>query len=268
MIYKLATLKDMEFNIERKLSDKEYQDLLTHIKNLMTFNKDYKRLNIVINEMKSFRNFIDTYKKEEISYRKFSDDINSYILKYLASFKSFLDHWETYINRLYGKDSKELKDFKKATAIEFDGYFSYRFIYELRNYTLHCDMPVSKVVSKLDENDNHIINISIDRDRLLTTYKWPKKVGLESMKESFDIRPLMEESLKCLERIQKVSINLFDTKKVFESALVVFKLRVDYPGKKEFSIVKFPSDNPRTPTSIESIPIVWAEFLVKMLVEK
>lgn len=266
-IYKLATLKDKEFNIVKDLSDKQYQELSLQIKTLNTFLKDYKRLTIVVESYKSFEKLITSYLNDMITYRQLTDEVNSEILKYLASFRSFLDHWETYVNRLFGKESQEFKDFKKATGIEFDKYFSYRFIYELRNYTLHCDMPVSNVRAKLDENDIKSIDISVDREKLLSTFKWPKKVGLESMPESFDLRELMKEALKCLERIQQTSLNLFDIRNIYECAFAIYKLRVDYPGYKDFGIVKFSPDNLRTPKSIETIPVHWAEVLLKMLVE-
>ncbi|MCU4797361.1 hypothetical protein OB971_20075 [Bacillus cereus] len=266
-MYKLAILEEKEINIIKQLSKKEYQDLLIHMKTINTFHKDYKRLTIVKESHDLFEKLIESYIKAEISYQRFADEVNINILKYLASFKSFLDHWETHINRLYGKKSAEFGAFKKATAVEFDGHFSYRFIYELRNYTLHCDMPVSNVASKIDEHDNHIVDIMINRDRLLKTYKWPKKVGLESMTENFDIREQMKEALECLVRIHQIAINLCDTEKLYESALAVYKLRVDYPGKGTYGIIKFSHDNIRTPKSVEAIPVSLAEALLKTFVK-
>ncbi len=266
-MYKLAALEEKKINIIKKISEQEYQDLLSHIRTLNIFLKDYKRLTIVKESHDAFKNVIESYMKQEISYQKFDDDVAANILKYLAAFKSFLDHWETHINRLYGKNSEEYNTFKKATAVQFDNCFSYRFIYELRNYTLHCDMPVSNVTSRIDENGNHEVDILISRDRLLDTYKWPSKVGLESMPESFDIRVQMEEALECLVRIQEVAINLCDTNKLYQSALEISKLGVDYPETTSFGIIKFSPENLRTPKSLEAIPVSWAEQLLKNLIQ-
>ncbi len=128
-------------------------------------------------------------------------------------------------------------------------------------------MPLSNVLAKIDENDKRAIDISLDRDKLLSTFKWPRKVGLESMPERFDLRPLMKEALLCLERIQQTSLNLFDIREVYESALAIYKLRVDYPGYKDFGIVKFSTNNLRTPQGIELIPIHWTEIILKTLVK-
>ncbi|WP_110289884.1 hypothetical protein [Paenibacillus taichungensis] len=218
----LTNLKD--------ISEVEFEYFIEHSERINKFVNDYKRISIVEKDKEAMDKFIIDYLDDatNIGTASFLSELPSLLLKYLASFKSFLDHWETHLKRLYGNDSKQVKEFKESTAVEFDSYFSYRFVYELRNFTLHCKFPISKVQTKLDENENKLLSVVVDRDRLISDYKWPKKVKLDEMELEFDLLPHIEEAFKCLLRIHQTAINLCDTKKLIESALIIYRFRVDY----------------------------------------
>lgn len=218
----LTNLKD--------ISEVEFNYLIEHSERIKTFVNDYKRISIVKKDKEVMDKFITDYLEgtTDIGTGYFLSELPSLLLKYLASFKSVLDHWETHLKRLYGNDSKQVKDFKVSTAVEFDSYFSYRFVYELRNFTLHCKFPISKVQTKFDENENKLLSVLVDRDRLMSEYKWPKKVKLDEMELEFDLLPHIEQAFECLLRIHQTAINLCDTKKLIESALIIYKFRIDY----------------------------------------
>lgn len=67
---------------------------------------------------------------------------NRHLLNYLFSFRTYIDHLETFIKREYGKQSNEVKEFKTLTAKIHDENFTYRFFYNLRNYSQHCGLPI------------------------------------------------------------------------------------------------------------------------------
>ena len=63
------------------------------------------------------------------------------ISEYLSSFNAFLNYWKYHLEKTFGSGSMNLKKYKVATSLEFDSYFAYRFLYELRNYIHHCGFP-------------------------------------------------------------------------------------------------------------------------------
>lgn len=262
---KLAVFNKSSFTIIRDYQDSDYQELQQHINTLNLFEKNYLRLALVEKDLRSYEQTITAYLKNEISFSELNSAIREQILHFLASFLAFLDNWKTYITRTFGPD--ELDTFKRATHKEFNEHFSYRFIYELRNYTLHCDNPVSRVSAKLLSDDTETVDIIINRDKLLKTYKWPDKVKLESEPEEFDLTKHMKKALVCLTRIHEVCLNIGNVRKVYESAIEVYKIRVsnkDIDG--EFYIIHFEDiSNNTSPSSISIIPIRLAEVLLKRL---
>ena len=60
-------------------------------------------------------------------------EINRQILNFLTSMRTFLDHTQTRLDRTYGPESEEFKQFKAVAGQAFDGHFSYRVVYKLRN---------------------------------------------------------------------------------------------------------------------------------------
>jgi hypothetical protein len=69
-------------------------------------------------------------------------EANRLILNFLSSVRTFLDHSELHLKRRYGKDSQQVKRYEEICSQQYDGEFSYRFVYQLRNYVQHCGMPV------------------------------------------------------------------------------------------------------------------------------
>lgn len=68
--------------------------------------------------------------------------INRALLNYLFSFRTYIDHLETFISREFGKDSQEMNDWIILKSKIYDDNFTYRFIYKLRNYAQHCGLPI------------------------------------------------------------------------------------------------------------------------------
>lgn len=114
------------------------------------------------------------------SMDKFSIDTGRYLLNYLTAMRVFLDHSEARLKRKFGRDSVEGGRFKTVAAAEFDGRFSNRLFYKLRNYTQHCGMPPVgfNIVNKVGEGAE--IVFTLDKDALLENYsEWGSIVKAE-----------------------------------------------------------------------------------------
>jgi hypothetical protein len=73
---------------------------------------------------------------------------NRRLLNLLAAGNMFLDYTAAYLSRKYGDSSSELARFRAADSHAYDSVFAYRFLKRLRNYTLHCGLPVGSIDPK------------------------------------------------------------------------------------------------------------------------
>jgi hypothetical protein len=107
----------------------------------------------------------------------------SRLLANIASmFRSFLDHSDAYVSREFGKESEQWGTWKGQQSALYDGHFSYRFMYKLRNFMQHVDMPPIKIGMKMSIEDQNRIDISLDfdRDKLLQEpHIWKEKLAQE-----------------------------------------------------------------------------------------
>lgn len=139
--------------------------------------------------------------------------VNLRILNLLSAIRTYLDHTETRLKRTYGKTSTQYQKFKDATAKAFDGHFSYRFIYKLRNYTQHCGMPLGRILTHSNllnlqtAESLHAIDFYFERDNLLSQLdEWGAVVKgeLQQMPPQFSVGPYLKETMSCLEAIDRV----------------------------------------------------------------
>ena len=155
-------------------------------------------------------------------------DANRRILNFLYSFRTFLDHWETKLKRRYGKDSEQVRRFKAACSDAYDSCFSYRFIYKLRNYAQHYEMPLGNL--SLSQRTNQDLGkkdceiaLYFSRESLLTdpSFDWgsPLRGELLNLSPKFEIAPHINKAMECIERIYKA---------VLEDELPILLSRVEY----------------------------------------
>ena len=158
---------------------------------------------------------------------KLGESVMGQIVNWLTSFRLFLDHAETELKRLYGKDSPQMKRFKKQTSVAFDSACGYRFVYKFRNYVQHCGAPLSTItVGRRADNAGdsaRVVTFSLNRDRLLSDGDWGATVraDLEKMDEAFELEPLAREAM---EQIREISQLLLDIS-LEEGARTIFDVR-------------------------------------------
>lgn len=156
-------------------------------------------------------------------------DLNRTLLNFLTMVKTFIDHVETYLKRIYGETSPEFEKCKKAQNAVYDRSASYRIMYQLRNYAQHCGLPVQVVSFSSTSTELYgtiyrdRLECLCDRDHLLERFNWKKvQPDLEAQEKQFDVIPHVFEYMENLFDVYAI-ISQVDEKLV-ESARFVKKL--------------------------------------------
>lgn len=125
-------------------------------------------------------------------------EINRKLTNYLSSFRLYLDYCESRLKRRYGKDSIEVREFKKACSTAFDTSFPYRFISKLRNFSQHFGMPIGHIRGRgsiiESENPEYSNEICFDTKELLQIGGdlWgPVRRDLSTAPELIEVGPVM-----------------------------------------------------------------------------
>lgn len=138
--------------------------------------------------------------------------INRVLVNYLSSTKMFLEHTEIKIKKTFGDKSQEFSIWKSATSKEYDDYFSYRFLYQLRNFTQHIGLPIGNFNQSIDpkKEKRSKLNIFFSKEYLLgSSFDWKKiKDELESQNEHFSVMPILQEYNKSIYRLCIISLEL------------------------------------------------------------
>lgn len=204
-----------------ELSHSEYEQYKQAVGRLGIFMRDQE---LIIMVRKNYEDFVNLLIPYSIEYTKgsappllpmerLSFEINTRILNFLSSVRTFLDHSETYLKRRYDKDPERFKKFKEACSNAYDNNFSYKFIYHLRNYAQHCGMPVSRLQFNKKTVDRQTLRIGssivilCDRDELLANHDWKKATAqLREQPKEIPIGFHMQEMLECLWGINLILI--------------------------------------------------------------
>lgn len=227
----------------KKLSDNEYEEYKINLHILMEFSKKQHLFTILNLNYKELKNTLDKYlveyqNNQSINWIKMEEmyvDTNRLLLNFLSTFRTYLDHTESMLKGKYGKESENTKRFLTLCSEQFDNYFSYRFLYKLRNYTQHCGMPLGSLTinsKAIDNKSKDIINylaIFFDRDTLLKNYdSWTViKNEIEKLPTKIEITPFVDEVMECISKINSLVIeyefeNLSKSSQYFENLILPF----------------------------------------------
>jgi hypothetical protein len=140
-------------------------------------------------------------------------EANRRILNFLCSVRTFLDHSESNLKARYGEGSERIKRFDEARHQAYETVFSYRFVYRLRNYVQHCDMPLgsfslSSTVDRATSKVTHTIGLYFDRDTLLKYDSWGPQLEAEirNLPSEIDIIPHLRAMTGCIDIINQVIV--------------------------------------------------------------
>lgn len=217
---------DNKFHIKRvyDLNVSQPDDIEKKLDKLFEFNRHLQVLSILTKNEKELLEKIDNHRKNTPHSLLVAPnmgennwhfvEVNRAVLNLLSSLKTFLDFSETFLRRKYGKDSDEIKIFKEAQSAQFDGSFSYRFCYKLRNYAQHCGLPVGgfdteTIQLSKSESLSHVI-LYLERDVLIKNFDWGKKIEDEiyALDERFELGSHLINFVECIQSLCNTLINI------------------------------------------------------------
>lgn len=135
------------------------------------------------------------------------------IIEVLSLFYMYLETIGVVINKDFGKNSNEMDRFKSSKSLEFDSYFSYRFLSKLRNYIIHYEFP-NFYITKSESEDTRV---SVDVECLnLDKSIWGKPISkdFESGDCKIELITMFRELMHCINRISNTCINFYDIAKI------------------------------------------------------
>ncbi|MBA6303192.1 hypothetical protein [Colwellia sp. MB02u-14] len=119
-------------------------------------------------------------------------EVNKFVLNILTSISLFLIQVDKLIKNQFGKKSEEYRNFELLRKGLHKNSLSYRFCYDLRNYSQHYSIPINKLAINFNLNEPPSITATIVKSKLTDgNYKW-KSYGLAALnelEESFDLIP-------------------------------------------------------------------------------
>lgn len=204
---KLTVIDDVSPELFELLDKNE--KTLTHF---LFSNNYYKMLKTNIEEL---LNYILKIENEENSNIFIMDEkimnINRLTINLLGIFFSYINHYENSLKNFKGKNSSQVKKFKEITSKYFDTYFEYRFLYKLRNYSIHCTIPITHIHASIEDPTR---KYCISTKSLLENFsQWGAivKSELEQIEE-INIKDLVQKSKSMFDKLHKelVLIDNFD----------------------------------------------------------
>lgn len=208
-----------KFDPIRELEPTEFAALMKAIARIRQFvsaqslrlmvEQNYTALRQILEE--AAQEFAATQKAPEYLVVNAGAEINRHLMNFLASFRSFIDHSET---QLHNADTSGTwkKRFKERASALYDAVFSYRFLYELRNYVQHYGLPLGGIHASAwrDQQGNVQTEFRayLARDALLRWSNWKSivRTDLEVQSEKMQILPLAEELMECIQRLNEVNL--------------------------------------------------------------
>ncbi len=226
----------------RELGEDEYRRYVRDATMVLGFFSDYEQYEMVRHAYGEYLYLLERQAEalanhlliSEVGRYQLVHNINRRLRSFFSEFRVFLDYTETKLKRRYGRDSAQVATFKEACSRRFDDSFAYRFVYKLRNYALHVDLPLNAMSlasgeGKFDAENPRTHNrlaVRVDRDTLLNDgFDWGRHVrpGLEKLPPSFELNPIIKEAMHRLEEIhvELVCSKLDEEKRAAERILAL-----------------------------------------------
>ncbi|MGZ3181682.1 MAG: hypothetical protein ACXU8N_04500 [Telluria sp.] len=157
----------------------------------------------------------------------------------LSAASAFLTQTGDRLKRFYGGDSIEFKAWDTERKDFHATTFAYRFLYELRNYSQHMGIPISRLGVEGERSQGGTgmafqIRLALDRDELLSSsFNWKKlKSEISSLPASFEIGPMLRDYIAalrklCLSAIDMHSLQLADCARYFQKLHILYRIPED-----------------------------------------
>ncbi|EJG1698390.1 hypothetical protein CDB74_RS23525 [Vibrio parahaemolyticus] len=181
----------------------EFKRLTDIVKKLQPIGMQYQSIGLSYSAFKeSVTELTTLYESANLHENTVIDSLNhvsliaNRILGVLTSASAFLTSTEIRIKKIFGKESNEIMSWNSLRNDLHKKSLAYRLMYELRNYSQHSNLPISRLSVKVDKHkaeSQFIVQVS-KSDLLQSGYDWKKyKDMIVSLEELEDISPLLEE---------------------------------------------------------------------------
>lgn len=149
----------------------------------------------------------------------------------LSSSTAFLDQVKKIVRSQFGGTSEKFSAWDETRKDFHAARFSYRFMYELRNYSQHRRLPLSGINVEqfrkvLDQPLDGSMRISLKRNDLINSgYSWKELIHeIEKLPEEIEVLPLVGEYLNCLARLCLTAVG-FEAERLRDCVHCFYKVR-------------------------------------------
>jgi hypothetical protein len=195
--------------------------------------------------------------------------INRALANFVSTFRLYLDHTKTRIEHRYGSSSASLLEFRAATSTAFDRSFAYRFVYQARDYTVHCGLPIvhASMQGAVDENGNpeHHLSYHLDAQHLLRTgpsyWRGKVKQDLEARDTPIDVEPIIVQAMVEITEVHRRCIEA-EKQLLHEAGRAIMHILQEAFSAESVPVVARPPTEAENPAfTMEEIPFVMLERL-------
>jgi hypothetical protein len=212
-----------ELNLTVDLTYEEYKQASDAISILDAFGAQAKLLGIVglnyRDYLRVLRVTVPTYiqvrdrDRQEIDMEAIRLELNRFLVNYVTSVTLYLKRMEILIEKKHSDNTAYVDKFNSYRHQAYDSSFSYRFVYFLRNYAQHADLPIDgvEVTSAVNPDKPDVVTYSLRvfmrRDSLLQNYHYDsaKEKALRSefsqLPPEIDLTPHLTTMMKALETL-------------------------------------------------------------------
>lgn len=225
----------------KELTDSEASDIQKALKIFGEYIYCKRRIIQIELNLNEFLQVINNTEKKllenpllENPLKKISDfeiitiEINRVFVNFIISLSTFIETIEGRLKKRYGKESSKFQEFKSFLHSCYDGNFTYRFFYHLRNFSVHHDFPLHNIKMEY-EYDVHKkiksgeLKVQFEKNHLLENNKMRKKLyaDLKSYNNVFPVIPILRKFKAPLKSLTCKFLELeFD---YFNTAFIIFK---------------------------------------------
>ncbi|MFG0924753.1 hypothetical protein ACF8SB_03445 [Pseudomonas sp. CJQ_8] len=240
-----------KISVLRKVTEEQAAAIQAAVKDLYFFTSGEDLYNCYQANMVELLDSVMEFAQLHFSNRQKMSDLldemsfsfSRLLLNLLAMFRSFLDHGSAALTRRFGIDSPEFRAWQAAQSAEYDGYVSYRFFSNLRNYAQHVGMPpLHFSVDQSTEREGIRIGLDFYRDELLSNYsKWSRhaREDLINGADKVFLLPLLDEWSHCFHRLVR-SIQSIRSDAVMASVEKILSVRTEFKVGLGGSIAMMP----------------------------
>ena len=165
-------------------------------------------------------------------------ELTKCVLSTLTAVSLFLVKVTSLTENQFGKNSEEYSKIESLRKTLHKDSLSYKFCYELRNYSQHYGIPISRLAININKNQKPSLVATIMKSRLTAgSYKW-KGFGasaLNELDENFDLIPHLANYVDITNQLFRFMFSVCKSELINFNDIVINILEdAGYHGNKRF----------------------------------